>query len=119
MVAGMQAHDPQAVVASLGELEFRELAPFDRGTLGVYWATGGTSPWERHPDNDELLLILEGHADIEILTTDGPVVTPVRTGCLIVVPRGLWHRHRLHGRVKELYLTPGPSEHSTADDPRA
>jgi len=118
MVAGMKAHDVRATIESLKELEFRELSPFNQGTLGVYWASGGTSPWERHPDTDELLFILEGRADVTILRDDGPVVTPVGAGSLIVVPRGLWHRHTLHGTVKELYLTPGRSEHSTAEDPR-
>ena len=83
-----------------------------------YAPSGGTSPWERHPDTDELLYILEGRADATILHDDGPVVTPVGEGSVIVVPRGLWHRHTLHGTVKELYLTPGRSEHSTAEDPR-
>lgn len=115
----MQAHDASTVADSLGELEFRELAPFEDGTLGVYWASGGTSPWERHPDHDELLHVLDGRVDVEILTDGGPVVTPVRAGNVVVVPRGLWHRQRLHGRVKQLYLTLGRTEHSTADDPRA
>jgi uncharacterized cupin superfamily protein len=119
MVRRMKAHDLRAVIGGLRELEFHELAPFNRGTAGVYWASNGTSPWERHPEDEELLVILEGHADITILTDDGPVVTPLRTGCALVVPRGLWHRHTLHGAVKELYVTPGRSEHSTAEDPRA
>ena len=118
MVRPMKAHDPMAVVAGLRELEFRELAPFNRGSVGVYWAAGGTSPWERHPDDEELLHVLEGRADVTILTDDGPVVTPLAAGSVLVVPRGLWHRHTLHGTVKELYVTPGATEHSTADDPR-
>lgn len=54
-----------------------------------YAPSGGTSPWERHPDTDELLYILEGRADVTILHDDGPVVTPVGAGRVIVVPRGL------------------------------
>ena len=114
----MKAHHLETVIAGLGELQFHELAPFNRGTAGVYWASSGTSPWERHPDDDELLLILDGHADITVLTDDGPIVAPVKSGCAFIVPRGLWHRHTLHGTVKEFYVTPGRSEHSTADDPR-
>jgi quercetin dioxygenase-like cupin family protein len=114
----MTAYDLRAIIATLGELEFHELQGFNGGTVGVYWGSGGTSPWEIHPDGDELLHVLEGHADITILTEDGPVVTAVRTGSCIVVPRGHWHRHTLHGRVQELYVTPARTEHSTADDPR-
>jgi quercetin dioxygenase-like cupin family protein len=114
----MQAHDIRASLAGLGELEFRSLAPFNRGVLGVFWSSGGTSPWERHPDDEELLQPIEGEVDIEVLTDDGPVVTTVRAGAVFVVPRGHWHRHRHRGVLKELFLTPGRSEHSTAADPR-
>jgi quercetin dioxygenase-like cupin family protein len=114
----MQAHDIAQALSGIGELDFRTLARFNQGSLGVFWASGGTSPWERHPDDDELLQPIEGEVDIEVLTPDGSVVTTVRAGSVFVVPRGLWHRHRLRGVLKELYLTPGPSEHSTAPDPR-
>lgn len=114
----MQAHDIENSLRGLRELEFRMLSRFNRGSLGVFWSSGGTSPWERHPDDDELLHPLEGEVDVEVLTDDGPVVTTVRAGSVFVVPRGLWHRHRHRGPLKELYLTPGPSEHSAADDPR-
>jgi quercetin dioxygenase-like cupin family protein len=114
----MQAHDVKRALTGLGELDFRTLARFNRGSLGIFWASGGTSPWERHPEDEELLQPIEGEVDIEVLTDDGPVVTTVRAGSVFVVPRGHWHRHHLRGLLKELYLTPGPTEHSTADDPR-
>jgi quercetin dioxygenase-like cupin family protein len=114
----MRAHDLGATLDELAELEFRELARFNRGSVGVFWASGGTSPWERHPDDDELLQVLEGEAQIVVLTDEGPVTTLVCAGSVFVVPRGLWHRHRMLGKVKELYVTPGRTEHSTAEDPR-
>ena len=42
-------------LAGLGSMEFHELAPFNQGSVGVFWCGAGTSPWERHPDDDELL----------------------------------------------------------------
>lgn len=113
------AHDPLAVVDDLPEMEFRELARFNQGQVGVFWCSAGLSPWERHPDDDELLQVLEGEVDIIVLREDGPVTTTVRAGSFFVVPRGLWHRHHVKVRLKELFLTPGPSEHSMADDPRS
>lgn len=115
----MEAHDIRATVAGLPEMEFHQIAPFNRGQLGVFWCSAGTSPWERHPEDEELLQVIEGEVDIEVLTDEGPVVTTVHAGSLFVVPRGLWHRHRVSTKLTELYLTPGPSEMSTADDPRA
>ena len=114
----MQAHDPKRVLETLPEMEFRELSAFNDGAIGVFWAEGGTSPWERHPDTDELLQVIQGEIVVTVLTDDGPVDTPVPAGSSFVVPRGHWHRQTLHGRVLELYCTPGASEHSTADDPR-
>ncbi len=114
----MQSHDPRQVLADLPEMEFRQLAKFNQGHVGVFWADGGRSPWERHPDDDELLQILEGEVLVTVLTEEGPVETRVPAGSSFVVPRGHWHRQELRGKVLELYVTPGRSEHSTADDPR-
>lgn len=114
----MEAHDIRGTIDGLPEMEFRQLAPFNEGHLGVFWCTAGVSPWELHPEDEELLQVIEGEVDIEVLTDDGPVVTKVSAGSCFVVPRGLWHRHRVPEKLKELYLTPGPSEMSTADDPR-
>ncbi len=51
------------------------------------------------------------------MTDDGPAATLVRAGSCFVVPRGLWHRHHVPEKLLELYVTPGRSERSTADDP--
>ena len=117
-----KAHDPTAVADGLAEMEFRTLSSFDDGHVGVFWSeAGGPSPWEMHPDCDELLQILEGAIEIEVLPEGGgaSVVTRVASGSLFVVPRGCWHRQSLLERTKELYLTPGRSLHSSEADPRA
>ncbi len=117
----LKAHDPAAVADTLAEMEFHELARFDAGQAGVFWSTaGGPSPWEMHPDCDEMLQVLEGEIEVEVLPADhGPgVKTCVPAGSFFVVPRGCWHRQNLLARTKELYLTPGRSLHSTAEDPR-
>ena len=115
------AHDPTAVADGLAEMEFRELATFDDGHAGVFWSeVGGPSPWEMHPDCDELLQVLEGEIEVEVLPEDGSasVVTRVAAGSFFVVPRGWWHRQNLLKRTKEFYLTPGRSLHSSKADPR-
>jgi mannose-6-phosphate isomerase-like protein (cupin superfamily) len=114
----MEAYDIGSAFGDLGEVEFRTLATFNRGTIGVFWASSGISPWERHPDDEELLQVIEGSVDIEVLTAEGSEITTVSAGSVFVVPRGHWHRHRHTGVVKELYLTPGPSDTSFEEDPR-
>jgi quercetin dioxygenase-like cupin family protein len=114
----MQAHNLVDAIEGLPEVEFRQLASFNRGSVGVYWAVSGVSPWERHPEDDELLYIIEGHVTVEILTEDERVEVLVAEGSAFVVPKNHWHRHKVHGVVKEMYVTPGPSDTSFADDPR-
>jgi quercetin dioxygenase-like cupin family protein len=111
------AHEIASAFTDLAEVEFRRLASFNGGEVGVFWASSGVSPWERHPDDDEFLQVIEGVVDIEVLG-DEREITTVEAGSIFVVPRGRWHRHRHRGPVKELYLTPGRSEMSFADDPR-
>jgi quercetin dioxygenase-like cupin family protein len=115
----MEAHDIASAFADLDEVEFRRLAAFNGGEVGVFWASSGVSPWERHPDDEEFLQVIEGSVDIEVLTDDGARVTTVAAGSIFVLPRDLWHRHRHTGHLKELYLTPGRTEMSFDDDPRS
>ncbi len=117
----LKAHDPSVVADGLGAMEFRQLARFDAGHAGVFWSeAGGPSPWEMHPDCDEMLQVLEGEIDVEVLPRDGGagVKTRVPAGSISIVPRGCWHRQNLISRTKEFYLTPGRSLHSTKNDPR-
>ena len=117
----MSAIDPGSVADELREMEFKTLASFDDGHAGVFWSeAGGPSPWEMHPECDEMLQVLEGEIEVEVLPQDGRPgeKTRVPAGSFFVVTRGCWHRQNLLARTKELYLTPGPSLHSTADDPR-
>ena len=96
----------------------RMLTPFNQCTLGVVRFSGQT-PWERHPDGDELLHVLEGEVDVTVLTDDGPVHRTVRTGSVFVCPRGLWHRQLPRPCVALLYGTPTETtESSWAEDPR-
>jgi quercetin dioxygenase-like cupin family protein len=115
----MEAHNLASAFVDLGEVEFRRLAVFNSGEVGVFWAASGVSPWERHPDDEEFLLVVEGSVEIEVLAKDESQVRTVAAGSIFVVPRDCWHRHRHTGLVKELYLTPGRTEMSFDDDPRS
>ena len=96
----------------------RNVAKIGNLTLGVMSYTGQT-PWERHPDGDELLLALDGEVEVTALTDDGPVTRKLRAGEAFVCPQGLWHRQFAEKSVSMLYGTPiDTSETSMADDPR-
>jgi quercetin dioxygenase-like cupin family protein len=96
---------------------FPRLASFNAGAIYVGRFTGQT-PWERHPDVDELLHVLDGAVDITLLTPDGPAHVSVPAGSVFVVPRGLWHRQLARAGVTLLAATPDHSEISAAEDPR-
>jgi len=96
----------------------RPLGMLNQGLLGVTCFCGRT-PWERHPDGDELLYVLEGRVEVTVLADEGPHVETVPAGSLFVVPRGLWHRQHAEQTVRLLFATAADTTgHSWADDPR-
>jgi PhnB protein len=129
--AKLQEHDLRAALREVPHLNItadttgddanaavRNVAKIGNLTLGVMSYTGLT-PWERHPDGDELLLALDGEVEVTTLTDDGPVTRKLRAGEAFVCPQGLWHRQFAEKSVSMLYGTPiDTSENSIADDPR-
>ena len=127
----LQEHDLRAALREVPHLNItadttgedadaavRNVAKIGNLTLGVMSYTGRT-PWERHPDGDELLLALDGELEVTTLTDDGPVTRKLRAGDAFVCPQGLWHRQFAEKSVSMLYGTPiDTSEISMADDPR-
>lgn len=123
----MKAHDIQATMRGEphfgdegedGRAEFWMAAEFSGGAVWMgNWE--GTSPWELHPESDELLHTLEGTAEVTLLTDDGPVEVSVPAGSVFVVPQGVWHRQHAEARVVQMGVTPGVTRHSEAEDPRA
>lgn len=72
--------------------------------------------WERHPDGDEVVLLLEGQVTFVIETADGEDHVALDTPCeYAIVPRGCWHTAKVGGPTKLLFLTPGAgTEHRPA-----
>ena len=112
---------PSEVASKAKEMEFCELADFDDGGAGVFRSEeGGPSPWEMHPDCDELLHAIEGEIEVEVLPNDGEdaLMATITAGSYLVIPRGCWHRQYIKAGTIEFYLTPGRTLHSDKDDPR-
>jgi len=96
---------------------FATLAEMGEG--GVFAGSfEGESPWERHTKGDELVHVLAGETRLTLLTEDGPQELVMTSGMLTVVPQGTWHRFQAPDGVTVLTVTPQPTDHSTADDPR-
>ncbi len=99
--------------------EFVDLMTFNSHQLGASDITGVSPGWEMHPDTDELFYVLEGQFEITLLTQDGGSELHVaNAGETMVVPTGLWHKPAAPEGAKFIYLTPGKTLHSDAEDPR-
>ncbi len=86
---------------------------------GIYAGSfQGESAWERHQSWDELVQVLEGSTRLTVMTDAGPQVLEMSAGMVTVVPKGCWHRFESASGVTVMTMTPTPTDHSTADDPR-
>src|SRR5262249_7831383 len=83
--------DLRAALAELPDMAQRHLARMNESTIGISRISGNPR-WERHPDGDELLHVLEGEIEVTTLTESGAVLTTVPAGSFFVCPRGLWRR---------------------------
>jgi quercetin dioxygenase-like cupin family protein len=98
---------------------FATLTPFRDGNL-FSAKFSGDGAWERHPNGDELVQVLEGSTKFYIITETGPETHELKAGMLVIVPQGLWHRFSAPDGVCLMTATPKPTEHLTVDvaDPR-
>ena len=63
---------------------------------------------ERHPDGDELLVLLSGRVSVVLEEDDGDRTVELAPGQGLIVPRGVWHRVVLHEESRLVHVTPGP-----------
>ena len=98
---------------------FATLAPYRDGNIfGARFS--GAGAWERHPNGDELVQIVDGATTFHFVTEDGPQSRELKAGMMVVVPQGMWHRFESATGVTVMTATPKPTEHLTVDveDPR-
>lgn len=98
--------------AALGQGDFRDATIF----LGSF---DGNAGWERHLKGDEIVQILAGETDLDIIVDDERSTLALKAGMLLVMPQGCWHRFRSQSGVTVMTATPrGDEEHAHVDDPR-
>jgi uncharacterized protein len=81
----------------------------DGGIYVGHWA--GRSEWERHPEGDEIVIVVAGSTTLFTLHGDEERAHPLGAGELLVVPRGTWHRFETPEEVQIIGVTPQPSDH--------
>ena len=102
-----------------GSGAFATLAPFRDGNI-FSAKFAGDGAWERHPNGDELVQVVDGSTTLHIMTEDGPQSHLLSAGMVVIVPQGAWHRFHSPDGVSLMTATPKPTEHLTVDieDPR-
>jgi mannose-6-phosphate isomerase-like protein (cupin superfamily) len=104
---------------SAREGAFARLANYRDG--GIFAAKfSGESSWERHPNGDEIVQIVEGATTLHLMTEGGPQSFALTEGMIAIVPQGTWHRFVAPDGVGLVTATPQPTQHLTVaiDDPR-
>jgi quercetin dioxygenase-like cupin family protein len=90
---------------------------FNKGNTWV-GQFSGQSPWERHPDGDELIHVLKGKVEITVMTKRGKKRSIISAGSFFVVPKGHWHKQRAISPVTEFGATSGRTYHSFEETPK-
>lgn len=75
--------------------------------LGLFHLEKDSDHCEIHPSGDELLILLSGAVDVIFHEADGDRVSSLRGVRACIVPRGVWHRVRVHAPSEMLFITPG------------
>jgi mannose-6-phosphate isomerase-like protein (cupin superfamily) len=97
---------------------FTTLSPYrDGGIFGGSFS--GESQWERHEQGDEIVQVVDGAATLTIATDDTLQSFEMTAGMFVVIPQGYWHLFQAPEGVTIMTVTPQPTEHINAQDPRS
>ena len=101
------------------ERAFGRVAPYRDGAIFTA-KFAGTSAWERHPQGDEIVQVVDGATTLHLMTAEGRESVTLRAGMLTIVPQNTWHQFEAPDGVCVMTATPQPTEHIRVDveDPR-
>src|SRR5205807_8011167 len=109
----LRGRTPQMTeVERKGSGGFATLAPFRDGNI-FSARFAGHGAWERHPNGDALVQIVDGSATLHIMTEDGPKSFAGSAGMMVIVPQGTRHRCRASEAVRSPSAAPKPTAHLT------
>ena len=98
---------------------FGRVAPYRDGAIFAA-KFAGRSAWERHPQGDEIVQIVDGATTLHLMTDQGRQSVTLGAGMMVVVPQNVWHQFEAPDGVCVMTATPQPTEHVRVDieDPR-
>ena len=114
----LQARTPASTTAER-ERAFGRIAPYRDGAIFTA-KFAGKSAWERHPQGDEIVQVIDGATTLHLITAEGRQSVSLSAGMLVVVPQNAWHQFEAPDGVCVMTATPQPTEHVRVDveDPR-
>jgi quercetin dioxygenase-like cupin family protein len=119
--AGLKMLEGRTPTSSDADREgaFGRVAPYRDGAIFTA-KFAGRSAWERHPQGDEIVQIVDGATTLHLMTVDGRQSVTLCAGMLVVVPQNAWHQFEAPDGVCVMTATPQPTEHLRIDveDPR-
>jgi mannose-6-phosphate isomerase-like protein (cupin superfamily) len=98
---------------------FAKLARYRDGAIFTA-KFAGDGAWERHPNGDEIVQIVDGATTLHFIAEDRLQSLHLKAGMVAIVPQNTWHRFESPDGVSLMTATPQPTEHLTVavDDPR-
>jgi mannose-6-phosphate isomerase-like protein (cupin superfamily) len=102
---------PTMAFSGGAEMAFAEIAAYRDGAVYVGFYSG-SSEWERHPNGDEVVLVLEGSTTCVLHAGGKEEAVRLGPNELLVVPANTWHRFEASKGLKVLTVTPQPTDHS-------
>ena len=98
---------------------FARLAAYRDGAIFTA-KFAGKSAWERHPQGEEIVQIVDGATTLHLLTPEGRQSLTLGAGMVVIVPQNTWHQFEAPEGVSVMTATPQPTEHVRVDieDPR-
>lgn len=75
--------------------------------------------WEVHPNGDEMVVLLSGHAEFRLRTSSGDESVHLdKPGSFVLVPKNTWHTAIISEPASMLFITPGEGTLNEVDPPR-
>lgn len=92
------------------------LAPYRDGAIFIA-KFAGSGVWERHPNGDEIVQIIDGTTVLHVAGDGRSEAFTLTAGAFVIIPQGSWHRFESADGVSLMTATPQPSDFTTVDDP--
>ncbi|MBW8825771.1 MAG: cupin domain-containing protein [Acidobacteria bacterium] len=71
--------------------------------------------WERHPDDDEIAVLLSGAVEVDLDDGQRTWRVGLKAHTPQIIPAGAWHRLHIHESAQMLFATPRPSRTQQRD----